>query len=79
RFQYRVTESETGVFARIAIFDFSMDPVAELPRRQHGAPGDFSQAWDGLNRSGQVVANGVYYCRLTLGRSKYWTKVMVIR
>ncbi len=79
RFQYHVTESETGVFARIAIFDFAMDPVVELPRRQHGAAGDFSLAWDGLNRSAQVAANGVYYCRLTLGRSQHWTKVMVFR
>jgi len=81
RFQYHVTSAEwgaEGVTARIAIYDFAMDPVVSLSR-PHYSVGDFSQVWDGRNTAGYQVANGVYYCRLTLGQAEYWTKVMVIK
>lgn len=80
RFQYNVSAGEvgTGVTARISIYDFAMDPVVSLSR-EHEMEGDFSQAWDGRNDAGHQVANGVYYCRLSLGGNEYWTKVMVIK
>ncbi|UCH62378.1 MAG: hypothetical protein JSU77_11320 [Fidelibacterota bacterium] len=81
RFQYYINAGEIGTTttARISIFDFAMDPVISLATRYHTGTGDFSQAWDGHNDAGHQVANGVYYCRLTLGGSEYWTKVMVIK
>ena len=79
RFQYRITDLETGGTARVDIFDFALDPVASLPTRQHQAAGDYSQVWNGRNSAGYKVANGVYYCRLSIGRTQFWTKVVVIK
>jgi hypothetical protein len=81
RFQYHLDAGELGASttARIFIYDFAMDPVVSLAPRQHTTEGDFSQAWDGRNTAGHLVANGVYYCRLSLVGSEYWTKVMVIK
>ena len=78
RFQYHVTAAQEGA-ADIAIYDFALDPVATLPKRVHTSPGDYSQVWDGRNAAGRQVANGVYYCRITLGSDEHWTKVMVIK
>jgi len=81
RFQYHISANEVGASttARISIYDFAMDPVVSLTPRYHTIAGDFSQVWDGRNDAGHLAANGVYYCRLTLGGSEYWTKVMVIK
>ncbi|MEE9162731.1 MAG: hypothetical protein V3U35_07135 [Candidatus Neomarinimicrobiota bacterium] len=79
RFQYHVTAAKEGVSADIAIYDFALDPVSTLPNRVHAAMGDYSQVWDGRNAAGHQVANGVYYCRITLGSEEHWTKVMVIK
>jgi flagellar hook assembly protein FlgD len=41
--------------------------------------GQHSEIWDGRNRRGQVVANGVYFYRLELeGEGTFWGKVMVL-
>ncbi len=79
RFQYHITASEAGRTAGLDIYDFAMNPVKSLAPRQHDSAGDFSQVWDGRNEAGFEVANGVYYCRLALGSSDYWTKVIVIK
>lgn len=79
RFQYHINAAETGRTAVVDIYDFAMNPVKNLTPRQHGSAGDFSQVWDGRNEAGIEVANGVYYCRLALGSSDYWTKVIVIK
>lgn len=77
RFQYNIVHINSS--ATIAIYDFAMNPVVTLASRQHGIAGDFSQVWDGRNEAGYRVANGVYYCRLSIGSEKFWTKVMVIK
>lgn len=79
RLQYHISVGEVGTTARISIYDFAMDPVVSLSGREHNIAGDFSQVWDGRNEAGYKVANGVYYCQLTLGQTEYWTKVIVIK
>ncbi len=79
RLQYHITELETGVKGTVVIFDFALQKVRELPARAHSIAGDYSQVWDGRNSSGFEVANGVYYCRLTIGAKDFWTKVIVIK
>ena len=79
RFQYHIIDSEQGLTAAVEIYDFAMQRVAKLTSRSHALSGDFSQVWDGKNAVGHEVANGVYYCRLKIGKSAYWTKVMVIK
>jgi hypothetical protein len=79
RFQYHIIDSEQDLTAAVEIFDFAMNRVAKLPSRTHDLSSDFSQVWDGRNSAGHEVANGVYYCRLKIGKSAYWTKVMVVK
>ncbi len=80
RFQYHITagEAESEYKATIAIYDFSMTLVKTLTAQTHLNSGDHAQVWNGRNGAGVVVANGVYYCRLTVGSADYWTKVVVI-
>lgn len=79
RFQYHLAGYQVPATASISIYDFAMDPVVSLPERRHPVAGDFSQVWDGRNEAGYQVANGVYYCRFTLGNEEFWTKVVVIK
>jgi hypothetical protein len=34
--------------------------------------------WNGRNEYGDQVANGVYFCRLSLNGEYYWTKLAVV-
>ena len=34
--------------------------------------------WNGRNEYGNEVANGVYFCRLSLNGEYYWTKLAVV-
>ena len=34
--------------------------------------------WNGRNEYGDKVANGVYFCRLSLNGEYYWTKLAII-
>ena len=34
--------------------------------------------WNGRNEYGHKVANGVYFCRLSLNGKYYWTKLAII-
>ncbi|MFQ6094051.1 MAG: FlgD immunoglobulin-like domain containing protein [bacterium] len=58
RLQYHTTRSTR---VTIKIYDFALDLVRTLVDGKHRGPGDFSEIWDGRNREGEVVANGVYY------------------
>ena len=40
--------------------------------------GEIEIIWDGRNSSGSIVANGVYFCKLTSNNQDYWTKLVVV-
>ncbi len=62
---------------KIDIYDFSMDRVIQLNDSQ--LIGSESEViWNGRNQYGEKVANGVYFCRLSLLGQHYWTKLAVI-
>lgn len=74
RFVYYDAENEG---AEIDIFDFAMDRVIHLDLPHFiGDEGEF--LWNGRNEFGDKVTNGVYFCRLYLNGSYYWTKVAII-
>ena len=63
----------------ISIYDFSMDHVVELNNgHSAGSNGESEIIWDGRNSRGSVVANGVYFCKLTVSGEDYWTKLVVV-
>ena len=56
----------------IRIYDFAMDPVAEVPTNE------LKPKWDGKNSAGKTVASGVYFFKVRIGGSEAWGKVVVI-
>jgi hypothetical protein len=76
RFQYHLTQSGR---VTAEVFDFGMNAVATVVRDRYRSAGDFSEVWNGKNDFGDMVANGVYFYRITIDGSKtLWGKVMVI-
>jgi len=59
--------------SRIRIFDFAMNLVRSLDD-----PSPTEQAWDGLDRSGARVANGVYFYAVDVGSDTRWGKIIVL-
>ena len=64
-----------GISTEINIFDFSMDHVIRL---ENGFTSANTRGWDGRNSRGKLVANGVYFCKLTANNKDYWTKLVVM-
>ena len=63
----------------IDVFDFSMDQVIHLNNPNPISINDENEIiWNGRNEYGDKVANGVYFCRLSLNKEYYWTKLAVI-
>ena len=60
--------------------NFSMDKVTHLTDSFFVGPeGKESEIiWNGKNQHGDKIANGVYFCRLSLSGKYYWTKLAVI-
>ena len=77
RFQYRTTGS-TRVTVRV--YDFGMNLVRTVvEEKDRFGSGDYAEVWDGRNDVGDMVANGVYFYKITLtGKNPLWGKVMVV-
>ncbi|MDP8228650.1 MAG: hypothetical protein P9M15_04285 [Candidatus Electryoneaceae bacterium] len=81
RFQFSLTDPADASFA---IYDFAMGEVYQSGHfsLSGGGSGDMAGysalKWDGRDRTGRIVANGVYFYRLKVGGDTYWGKVMVL-
>ena len=65
--------------ATIDIYNFSMDHVIHLDNSHvAGSNGEFEIIWDGKNSRGDVVANGIYFCRLSANFKNSWVKLAVV-
>ena len=62
----------------IDIFDFAMDRVIQLDNSHLVNNNESEIIWNGRNDYGEQVANGVYFCRLSINRKYYWTKLAVV-
>ncbi|MDP6569733.1 MAG: hypothetical protein QGF57_00670 [Candidatus Marinimicrobia bacterium] len=63
---------------RIDIFDFAMDRVTQVQGNTLLIGSESEILWNGRNEFGDKAVNGVYFCRLTLGQTTYWTKLIII-
>jgi len=74
---YRVT-SPCDVTVRI--YDFAMDLVKTITDgRSRTAPGDYFESWDGYNESGDMVATGFYYFKVSCSTGEeYWGRLAII-
>ena len=52
-------------------------PVPAAPE-EHAIDDDSEMIWNGRNEYGDKIANGVYFCRLSLNSEYYWTKLAVV-
>ncbi|MDZ7292658.1 MAG: hypothetical protein ONB44_06360 [candidate division KSB1 bacterium] len=76
RFHYSATRPTK---VTIKIFNFAMEPVAEIEPRELPGAGQYDEVWDGRNHRGDIVANGVYFYRVELaGEGTFWGKLMVL-
>ena len=54
-----------------------MDKVIQL-NNPHTIEDEAEVIWNGRNEYNDQIANGVYFCRLTLNGQTYWTKLAVV-
>ena len=78
RFAYAVPSTRAGEPFDLAVYDVSGRRVQTL---QHGMSraGHYSAAWDLRNQRGATVENGIYFVRLSLGRTVQSRKLAVLR
>ena len=77
-----VFNSSGGGSVKLRLYDFAMEQVIAMGDEMVRQTGDSQQQeiiWNGRNDWGDPVANGVYFCRLTLGSNEYWTKLLVVQ
>ena len=61
---------------RIDIFNFSMDHVKTLNSfNEITTTGEIEFIWDGKNSAGNIVANGVYFCKIQDGKYVFLDKI----
>lgn len=77
RLQYNLTAPS---YVTIKIYDFAMDYVTTVCSSKYiAAPGDYYETWDGKNSRGDIVANGVYFYKLTKsGQGEAWGKILIL-
>jgi len=82
RFQFPAQGATMSI--GLTIVNFGMEIVYEKSNISLAGGGAGAMAgyaaisWDGLDRYGKVVANGVYFYKVTVGGETYWGKVMVV-
>ena len=74
RFLYSNPNHYSGT---IDIFDFAMDIIIKI-KKNHTINDESEVFWNGRNEYGDKVANGVYFCRLSINGDYYWTKLAVV-
>ena len=73
-FQFK-TDSNSG---KMKIYDFSMNLVDSFDCDKINDYGNLECSWNGRNKNGIKVSNGVYFCKLDIGYTEVWEKLMVI-
>lgn len=79
RFHYTAGPGPASV--TLEIFDFGMNRVCTVLRdAQRTGNTEYDELWNGRDDAGTLVANGVYFYRITInGGDPFWGKVMVLR
>ncbi len=69
---------ENSGLVTITVFDLAGDLVNVIERARKTA-GEYSTTWNGRNRSGRVVARGIYFIRVVGPGFDEYRKVMVVK
>jgi hypothetical protein len=63
----------------LEIFDVSGKLVRRLLHDEERGPGSCTVSWDGRNAAGKIACSGIYYYRLTAGKSSVTRKMALLR
>ena len=74
RFYYRAKKSK---LIRLTILSFAMETVRTIDFRRGSGEGTLK--WDGRDDSGDLVANGTYFCNIFYDDASHWVKLVVIK
>lgn len=78
RIHYKVTEPSGTVTIRI--YDFSMHVIRTIIQNATRINGDQDEVWNGMDGSGRIVDNGVYFYSVQInGGRLIWGKILVVR
>ncbi|MCP4569800.1 MAG: hypothetical protein GY841_19650 [FCB group bacterium] len=74
---YRV---ETAADITVEIYDFAMNLVAVPAENRPRAGGnDYFESWDGYNQSGDMVATGMYFFKVTYSTGdEFWGRLAIV-
>lgn len=71
-------EHAQGGNATIRLFDFAMNPIRTLDRKQGLEPGVYEALWDGTDAHGRTVANGTVFYEIHVEGRRSVGKILVI-
>ncbi|MBN1999520.1 T9SS type A sorting domain-containing protein, partial [candidate division KSB1 bacterium] len=74
--QYTLPQAAT---VTLQIFDITGRLVRTLENTRYYEAGEHRTVWDGRDDTGQVVASGVYYCRMRSGESCRNLKLLYLK
>ncbi len=63
----------------LTIYNTLGQPIRNLVAQERATAGRFQIIWDGRNDSGKPVSSGVYYLRLTAGKTTLYRKLLFLR
>ncbi|NOZ60549.1 MAG: T9SS type A sorting domain-containing protein [Calditrichaeota bacterium] len=68
-----------GESMSLIVFNTLGQPIRTLVSNASSTPGSHQITWDGKNDSFQPVSSGVYYLRLTVGKTSLYRKLLFLR
>lgn len=74
RFSYKARKSN---LIRLTILSFAMEEVRTIDFNR--GEGEGTLKWDGRDESGNLVANGTYFCNLFFDDASHWVKLVVVK
>jgi len=75
---YEIAENTEGSLSLI-IYNTLGQPIRNLVKQEQAAVGRYQIVWDGKNNFRQLVSSGVYYLRLTAGKTTLYRKLLFLR
>ena len=65
-------------FSYFEIFNFGMEKVFKSKSINFGSNEIGTLTWNGKNKFGEYVANGVYFFRIKTSNKTYWEKFVIV-
>ena len=73
----RFTFPANGV-SSLSVYNFAMEKVYENNKVNSGSNELGTYTWDGVNKFGDYVSNGVYFFKVETSSNSFWNKFVII-